>query len=244
MTTREMYGYLYGRIGTVEGTLALLANLKAESGLKSTNMQNSYESKLGMNDDIYTLQVDEGIYKNFATDGVGYGLAQWTSSGRKANLYKYTCERGVSIGDAEMQLEFCIQELKTSYRKVWEYLISPPSLRDAVSYVLKYYERPKDQSETAVERRYKIALELEGELVKGGTNIFGERTCSISTIRKGSKGKLVKVWQAIVEAKVDGLFGKETEELTKDFQWSRGLVVDGIVGTKTWDMAISYLESL
>jgi peptidoglycan hydrolase-like protein with peptidoglycan-binding domain len=36
---------------------------------------------------------------------------------------------------------------------------------------------------------------------------------------------------------VDGKFGKQTEEAVEDFQASHGLVVDGVVGLRTW-MAI------
>jgi hypothetical protein len=49
-----------------------------ESGLKPNNVQNSYESSLGMTDEEYTIAVDNGTYTNFVNDAVGYGLAQWT----------------------------------------------------------------------------------------------------------------------------------------------------------------------
>lgn len=60
----------------------------------------------------------------------------------------------------------------------------------------------------------------------------------MTLIKRGSKGKAVKVWQAIVGVDVDGDFGPKTETATVDFQkavfpndkreW------DGIVGDKTW----------
>lgn len=60
----------------------------------------------------------------------------------------------------------------------------------------------------------------------------------MTTIKKGSKGKAVKVWQAIIGTTVDGDFGAKTEVLTIAFQknvfpndeseW------DGVVGDKTW----------
>ena len=54
------------------------------------------------------------------------------------------------------------------------------------------------------------------------------------TIKKGSKGKAVKVWQAITGADIDGSFGSKTEAATKDFQKKHGLKEDGIVGVNTW----------
>jgi uncharacterized protein YcbK (DUF882 family) len=57
------------------GIAGLMGNLQAESGLKPTNLQNSYESKLGMNDAEYTAAVDAGTYTNFVKDSAGYGLA-------------------------------------------------------------------------------------------------------------------------------------------------------------------------
>lgn len=53
-------------------------------------------------------------------------------------------------------------------------------------------------------------------------------------IKKGSKGKAVKIWQIIVGAKVDGNFGDKTVSATKSFQKKKSLTQDGIVGAKTW----------
>lgn len=53
-------------------------------------------------------------------------------------------------------------------------------------------------------------------------------------IRRGSSGKAVKIWQIIVGATIDGIFGQNTEAATKRFQERNNLEVDGIVGPKTW----------
>jgi hypothetical protein len=58
------------------GIAGLMGNLYAESGLRSCNLQNSFENSLGMNDVEYTKAVDNGSYTNFVKDGAGYGLAQ------------------------------------------------------------------------------------------------------------------------------------------------------------------------
>lgn len=64
---------------------------------------------------------------------------------------------------------------------------------------------------------------------------------SMNTIRRGSRGKAVRVWQIIVGTTPDGIFGSGTESTTKNWQTSHGLTADGIVGAKSWKAG---LESL
>lgn len=55
------------------------------------------------------------------------------------------------------------------------------------------------------------------------------------TIKQGSTGKAVKIWQIIVGGlKLDGKFGAKTATATKKWQKKHGLTVDGKVGPKTW----------
>lgn len=56
----------------------------------------------------------------------------------------------------------------------------------------------------------------------------------MKTIKRGSRGKAVKIWQVVLGVKVDGVFGKDTEEKTISFQKKNGLTQDGIVGRLTW----------
>ena len=51
--------------------------------------------------------------------------------------------------------------------------------------------------------------------------------------REGSKGAMVAQIQRALHLKDDGIFGPITTEAVKDFQASRGLTVDGIVGPAT-----------
>lgn len=64
----------------------------------------------------------------------------------------------------------------------------------------------------------------------------------MQTIKKGSQGRIVRVWQVIVSAKVDGNFGKDTEAKTITFQKTHGLAPDGIVGDKTWAAGLASLN--
>lgn len=130
-----------------------MGNLFAESGLIPTNLQNSYESKLGMNDASYTVAVDNGSYTNFTHDSAGYGLAQWTYWSRKQGLFQLCKSRGKSIGDLNTQLDFLYQELTTSYSQLLKILKTTSSVEEASNLVVTQFERPADQSFDALKQR-------------------------------------------------------------------------------------------
>lgn len=56
----------------------------------------------------------------------------------------------------------------------------------------------------------------------------------LPTIKRGSSGKAVRIWQVILSIEPDGLFGIITQEETRQFQLEHDLKVDGIVGAKSW----------
>lgn len=130
-----------------------MGNLFAESGLIPINLQNSYESKLGMNDASYTAAVDSGSYTNFTHDSAGYGLAQWTYWSRKQGLFQLCKGRGKSIGDLNTQLDFLYQELTTSYSQLLKILKTTSSVEEASNLVVTQFERPADQSSDALKQR-------------------------------------------------------------------------------------------
>ena len=157
MTGAEREKYIWNRLTaaglTPAGAAGLMGNLYAESGLNPENLQNTHEKKLGLTDAAYTAAVDAGTYTNFAGDGAGYGLAQWTFSKRKEKLLEYVRAAGKSIGDLEAQLGFLLQELAGSFPGVLSTLKTAREVRSASDAVLLQFERPRDQSEAAQARR-------------------------------------------------------------------------------------------
>lgn len=141
-----IWDYLMKKINNPYGVAGLMGNLQAESGLNPKNLQNSCEKKSGYTDQIYTLNVDSGAYTNFVNDKYGYGIAQWTSAGRKQGLLNSRKNR--SIGDLSVQLEWLYTELSTSYKNVLNGLKNAKSVREASDIVLTKFERPKNQSES------------------------------------------------------------------------------------------------
>jgi peptidoglycan hydrolase-like protein with peptidoglycan-binding domain len=76
--------------------------------------------------------------------------------------------------------------------------------------------------------------------------IVGPQTWSalIVTVRQGSRGEAVSTLQKALNARgadlaEDGIFGPLTEAAVKNYQQSRTLGVDGIVGPQTWNALIA-----
>lgn len=149
---KRMWDYLLDKLGNEYGIAGLMGNIYAESGLRSNNLQNAYETKLGYTDATYTTAVDNGSYTDFVHDSAGYGLAQWTYYSRKQALLDYAKASKKSIGDYEMQLDFLYKELSGSYASVLSELKNAKTVLEASNAVLTKFERPADMG-TAVQNK-------------------------------------------------------------------------------------------
>ena len=150
---KAIWDFLMGKIGNAYGAAGLMGNLYAESGLKANNLQNSFNKKLNIMDEEYTMLLDGGNYPDFVTDKAGYGLAQWTFWSRKQALLDYAREHGKSIGNLQMQLDFLWKELTEVYPAVLIVLKDAENVREASDAVLLWYERPADTSAPVQEKR-------------------------------------------------------------------------------------------
>lgn len=65
---KYIWDFLIGKIGNAAGVAGLMGNLYAESGLKSNNLQNSYNKRLNISDEDYTRLVDGDNYPDFVKD--------------------------------------------------------------------------------------------------------------------------------------------------------------------------------
>lgn len=157
---------------TDHGVAGLMGNLYAESGLIPTNLQNSYEKKLGYTDATYTAAVDSGKYQAFAYDSAGYGLVQWTFCSRKAELLDYAMSCRKSIGDLEMQLDFLVKELRESYKKVLTVLTTTGSVQAASDIVLTQFERPADMGAAVKAKRASFGQQYFNKY-GGGKSVTG-----------------------------------------------------------------------
>lgn len=147
MGVENIYNRLMAEIKNPYGVAGVMGNIEAESGLRANNLQNSVEKRLGMTDEEYTAAVDNGSYADFCTDRGGYGLCQWTSAGRKTGLLNFARSKGVSIGNEDMQIEWLLHELMTSYKGVLSALKGAKSVKEASDVFMCKFERPANQSD-------------------------------------------------------------------------------------------------
>ena len=185
--TEQVYNYLTTTGGmTPFGAAGLMGNLEAESGINPGIVEGLLAKKLGTTSAQYTADVDSGkISKNDFLHPLGkqygYGLAQWTSPGRKQGLYDLVKSRNVSIADTKSQLDWLLQELQSSsYAPVYNVLKSATSLKEASDVVLHKFESPADQSSAVEAKRASMGQnwynKYAGAAGKGGFGVKFLRT--------------------------------------------------------------------
>ncbi len=111
---------------------------------------------------------------------------------------------------------------------------------------MQQYCKAAGKTLPGLQRRRKAEAALynkRAESYTGATTTTVKETedYNMNTIKKGSKGNAVKVWQIIIGTTADGIFGSGTESMTKTWQKNHGLTADGIVGKNSWKTG---LESL
>lgn len=244
MNEKEIYQYLVQSGLTSVGTCSLMGNMQAESGLRANNAQNYMTT---LTDKEYTAAADAGTI-DFVYDSIGFGLCQWTYWSRKKALLDYAKKCGVSVGDTKMQLDFCLNEIKTRYSFVWNLLTTSNNIHEATSYVCTQYERPAVSNISTRENYAQKFYNQFASIDVPKVDVLPEDvpTVDVSSyplIRRGSKGTYVKKCQNLLIQKgyelpkygADGDFGAEMYSAVIKFQREHGLEVDGIVGAKTWE---------
>lgn len=166
MSNRTIYNALVAAGMTPEGALSVMGNMMAESTMKSNIAQRGMTK---LTDDQYTAATDNGLL-DFVNDSVGYGLCQWTFNTRKAALLACAKNRGVSVGDEDMQVQFCIRELQSEFPMLFWTLCTSHDLYDCTKQVCEKYENPAVHN---VDTRYQYALDLQNKLM-GSEAMAGE----------------------------------------------------------------------
>lgn len=117
---------------------------------------------------------------------------------------------------------------------------------EQIASALPLYNKAAGKVLNGLIRRRAAEVKLFNTPVGGNTENTVNETSQredydMKVIKKGARGNAVKVWQIIVGANPDGIFGSGTETATKAWQKNKGLSVDGVAGPKSWKAG---LESL
>lgn len=119
---------------------------------------------------------------------------------------------------------------------------------EQIAAALPLYNKAAGKTLNGLIRRRAAEVKLFNTPVTGNENTENtvnetsqQEDYDMKVIKKGAKGNAVKVWQIIVGANPDGIFGSGTENATRTWQKNKGLAVDGIVGPASWKTG---LESL
>ena len=110
--------------------------------------------------------------------------------------------------------------------------LAMPSYNKAAGKVLAGLTRRRKAEQALFNRPVSVAAPAQNE---------NTEDYNMKTIKKGSKGNAVKVWQVIIGAAADGNFGSGTERMTKTWQGNHGLTADGIVGKMSWKAGLEAL---
>lgn len=226
---------------------AMGGNMMCESNMQADIAQRGM-TKLA--DAEYTAAADIGAI-DFALDAVGYGLCQWTYFSRKQRLLEYARSVGASVGDEETQVNFCLKELKTEYRELWEYLTTAQDLYGAAARICKEYERPavnniadRANAGNALYMQYGSRLDAiaagDAEIDPTGADsslsgAAGESAALMpGTVRTGDRTPGAEYLAALLESLGYDVLWDGLRACLIDYQSKTGLDADGICGEKTW----------
>ena len=228
---------------------AMGGNMMCESNMQADTAQRGMTP---LTDAQYTEAADSGAI-DFTHDAVGYGLCQWTYFMRKQNLLEYARSCGVSVGDEQMQVQFCLNELRGEYPALWAYLTTAQDLYGAAARICKEYERPavnniadRANAGNALYMQYGSQLDAiaAGDAETAGnpsgadssfSGAAGESAALMpGTVRTGDRTPEAEYLAALLESLGYNVLWDGLRACLIDYQSKTGLDADGICGKKTW----------
>ena len=155
---QQIWDFLMDLTGNELGAAGVMGNLFYESHLDTKNLESNGKTIPKFKEGDYTSNVDNRTYRRFTTDGLGYGIAQWTNSKRKRQLLQAARAKKTSVGDLSVQLYVLGEEIK-DYGMLHR-LSTSEDLEFVTEYFLMNYENPRDQSDAEKEQRLKKSQEF------------------------------------------------------------------------------------
>lgn len=151
--TKALWKFLKDKGMPETGIAGVMGNLDAESCIEPRILEKKYQTLLGVTSEQYIAEVDSGV-RPFETK-CGFGIAQWTSVGRKSHLKQLCDKYHTSIGDANTQFLMLWEELTGAYKKkVLDTLMdSTKTVADCAKVFMLKFEVPANQTEANQNKR-------------------------------------------------------------------------------------------
>lgn len=230
---------------TEAGAAGMVGNGDAESGCEACRVQGDF-SPYRTASKRYARQVDEGSIscEQFIYDQKGWGIWQVTYFTRKGNEWKFAQDRGLSIADEQMQIDFAVWELKNEYNNLWRFLCTTNDVYRATDRVCREFERPAVNN---VDARYELAMKaynaFHGKAPEQPAEPEMEKYWPPRTLTVAMEGPDVLVWQGLLIAyglitDATGIFSQNDRIQTIELQQRLEVTPDGMPGPITWKAAV------
>ena len=259
---QAMWNYLMDQYHNPVAAAAILGNAQGESSLLPYRLSNDIEK--GKNGDYplskaYAEKVDNGTISrdDFIYAPAGYdsfGLFAWYGEARKTALYDYAAEKGVSIADWKMQLDFAYKEIIERYYKLYTVLMTETDIKTATDAFTQIYEQASnddlynnDKRTTFAKRFYSrfwgvretIPLYEAQEMlpIYQSYEYFDEQTIGFDEKVANVYAYMLQIGLLNLDYPVgpaSGFFGTSTEQAVLQFQKDNGLPETGIFTPADW----------
>jgi peptidoglycan hydrolase-like protein with peptidoglycan-binding domain len=122
-----------------EQIVGVMANIRAESGFSSDNLQDPSNGP-------YTIHDPNYVYNEY--DEIGYGILQWTFRTRKEGLLEMSNTMNRDVSDINVQLAYFRKEMTMNFNDLyyvehWENLKETNNYLDACDVFLEEIESPE-----------------------------------------------------------------------------------------------------
>jgi len=169
----------------------------------------------------HPLQGLMGMFREFNREGRWGGRGRWLARGASGDAVK-ELQQALKVpvdGFFGPQTEQAVKDFQTAQGLPVDGLVGPRTRA-------KLFPTEKPESE--------VPKEAPKEEKKEKEPAEKPATSEKPWLRVGSTGEAVKELQRALGMYADGSFGRVTERAVREFQFTRDLPVDGVVGPRTW----------
>ena len=261
---QEMWNYLMDQYHNPVAAAAIMGNAQGESSLIPYRLSNDIEK--GKNGDYpaskgYAERVDNGtvtrddfIYAPAGFDS--FGLFAWYGEARKTALYDFAAEKGTSIADWQMQLDFAYKEIVERYPKLYSILMTETDIKTATDAFTQLYERASNDDLYNFDKRTTLAKRFYnrfwgvnefkpryeyGEMlpIYQSYEYFDKQTVVFNEKEDNIYAYMLQIGMKNIDYPIDeinGFYGRSTEQAVLQFQKDNGLPETGIFTPADWEV--------